>query len=68
MGYGETFVLTSCLVQVVKEPAELSQLLAGRMTLLLQPLVVLSQVGHLCQQDHFVLLLLMGENDSYRFV
>lgn len=38
---------------------ELAQLLAGSLRLLLQPLVVLAQAGHLRLQHHLVLLLLL---------
>lgn len=54
------------LVQVGEEPAELAQLLAGRQALLLQALVILSQVGHLCEQRHFILLLLVVEKQRRR--
>lgn len=47
------------VLQVGEQPAEFAQLLAGRQALLLQTLVVLPQVGHLGQQHHFVLLLLV---------
>lgn len=40
-------MVTLLLVQVGKESAELAQLFSGCQTLLLQPLVVLPQVGHL---------------------
>lgn len=43
---------------VGEEHAELAKLLAGRVALFLQPLVILPQVSHLSQQVHFVLLLL----------
>lgn len=40
-------MVTSWLVDVAEEHAELAQLLTGRLTFHLQALVVLSQVGHL---------------------
>lgn len=43
---------------VGEEQAELAELLAGRVALFLEPLVILPQVSHLSQQVHFVLLLL----------
>lgn len=43
---------------VGEEQAELAELLAGRVALFLQPLVILPQVSHLSQQVNFVLLLL----------
>lgn len=49
------------LIVVGDDAAELAQLLAGCEALLLQALVVLSQVGHLCQQNDFILLLLVVE-------
>lgn len=54
-------MVASRLVDVSEKFAELAQLLAGRLALHLQALVVLPQVGHLCQQHHFVLLLLMED-------
>lgn len=61
-------MVTLSLVQVGEKPAELAQLLTGCEALLLQTLVVLSQVGHLREQHNFILLLLVGdreENDAF---
>lgn len=54
------------LVQGGEEPAKLAQLLTGCQALLLQALVILSQVGHLCKQRHFILFLLVVERQRRR--
>lgn len=59
-------MVTLRLVEVSKKPAELAQLLAGCHALLLQTLVILSQVGHLCKQNNFILLLLVRKRRRRR--
>lgn len=59
-------MVTSCLAEVGKKHAELAQLLTGCLAFLLQALVVLPQVGHLGEQNDFILLLLMIEKQKMR--
>lgn len=50
--------MVAARLEIGQKHAELAQLLAGGLALHLQPLVVLSQVGHLGEQDDLILLLL----------
>lgn len=59
-------MVTLRLADVRKKYAEFAQLLTGCQALLLQALVVLPQVGHLRQQNDFILLLLVVEREKKR--
>lgn len=58
-GWGDGLPTSEFLLLPAEDLSKLAQLLAGRLRLLLQPLVVLPQAGHLRLQYCLVLLLLL---------